>query len=455
MTSPPEANAFLTGPLPSVFARTAMPVILITTVNGLFAVVDACFLGAYVGAGALSAVTLIFPGLMMLVALQSLVSNGMASILARALGGGDRDTARRTFAAAHALAIAVVLVVNAIYWTVGWRIVDNAAAGDLAVAENARTFMGIMVGAAPVAFFLSLNIDALRSEGRIGVMTVVMLAATALNIAANWFFMAILQWGVAGSALGSVLAQAICLLAVLACRWRKEDALRPAARFPLAQWRPILALGAPMSLGFIGISLCSAAVIFNLSLWGEGDYVATVGAYGIITRVMTVAYLPLLGLNIAFQTICGNNYGAGLAGRVGRSLQIALVAALVYCTGVEIAVELLAGHLGHLFVADPVVIAEVSRILPWTVGAYFLFGQTVVLSGYFQAIGDARRAAVFGLSRAYLFTLPLTFLLPHAFGEMGIWMVPVFAEACMFLLALAVLARNAKRLGWRYGLLPA
>lgn len=93
--------------------------------------------------------------------------------------------------------------------------------------------------------------------------------------------------------------------------------------------------------------------------------------------------------------------------------------------------------------------------MPWTVGAYFLFGQMIVLSGYFQAIGDARRAAIFGLSRAYLFTLPLTFLLPHAFGEMGIWMVPVFAEAGMFLLAFIVLARNAKRLGWRYGLLAA
>ncbi|MEK1899137.1 MAG: MATE family efflux transporter [Rhizobium sp.] len=455
MTSSSETNAFLTGPLPAVFARTALPIILITTINGLFAVVDAYFLGAYVGAGALSAVTLIFPGLMMLVALQSLVSNGMASILARELGGGNRDAARRTFAVAHVLAIAVVLLVNAIYWTIGWRIVDNAAAGDLAVAANARTFMGIMVAAAPVAFFLSLNIDALRSEGRIGFMTMVMLTATALNIAANWFFMAILQWGVAGSALGSVLAQAICLIAVLIYRGRNERALRPSTRFPLADWRPILALGAPMSLGFIGISLCSAAVIFNLSVWGEGDYVATIGAYGIITRVMTLAYLPLLGLNIASQTICGNNYGAGLAERVGRSLQIALIAALIYCTGVEITVELLATRLGHVFVADPVVIAEVSRILPWTVGAYFLFGQMIVLSGYFQSIGDAKRAAIFGLSRAYLFTLPLTFLLPHAFGEMGIWMVPVFAEACMFLLAFAVLARNARRLGWRYGLLPA
>ena len=85
---PVRDNVFISGRLPVIFARTAAPIIMITTINGLFAVVDAYFLGAYVGPAALSAVSLIFPGLMLLIALQSLVANGMASILARR-GIGD------------------------------------------------------------------------------------------------------------------------------------------------------------------------------------------------------------------------------------------------------------------------------------------------------------------------------------------------------------------------------
>ena len=77
MTDLSQGNAFLTGWLPGVFIRTAAPIVAITTLNGLFTVVDAYFLGAYVGPDALSAVSLIFPGLMLLIALQSLVSNGM------------------------------------------------------------------------------------------------------------------------------------------------------------------------------------------------------------------------------------------------------------------------------------------------------------------------------------------------------------------------------------------
>jgi Na+-driven multidrug efflux pump len=455
MTNHSESNMFLSGWLPGVFARTAAPIILITTINGLFAVVDAFFLGIYVGADAISAVSLIFPALMLLIALQSLVSNGMASILARRLGAGDRAGATRVFTAAHGLALAVVILVNAAYWTAGRQVIVASAAGDTAVAANAAAFMGVMVGFAPISFLLSVHVDALRCEGKIGFMTVVTLASTLLNIVANWLLMAVMHWGVIGSAAGSIAAQFICLAIILSYRWRQPGSLRPSTSFPIAEWRGIVAFGAPMSLGFIGISLSSAAILFNLSIWHQGDYVATVGAYGIITRVMTFAYLPLLGLSIALQTISGHNHGAALPARVGRSLQIAMVSALIYCSVVELVVEMFAGSLGGVFVGDSVIVEEVGRILPWTVGAYFLFGQMIVLSSYFQSIGDAKRGAIFGLARPYFFTLPLTFLLPFIFGETGIWMVPVFAEAGMFVLAWLVLSRNARDRGWRYGLLPA
>ena len=455
MTHTLENNMFLTGWLPGVFAKTAAPIVVITTVNGLFAVIDAYFLGAYVGADALSAVSLIFPALMLLIALQTLVSNGMASILARRLGAGDRIGARAVFTGAHGLAIAIVLVVNLVYWLAGRQLIAAAAGGNADVAQGAEAFMGIMVAFAPVSFLLSLHVDGLRCDGKLGFMMLVTIASTLLNMLANWLLMAVAHWGVVGSAGGSILAQFICLAIIFSYRLRRPGALSVDIGLHLREWRGIFAFGAPMSLGFIGVSLSSAAILFNLSIWHEGDYVATVGAYGIVTRVMTLAYLPLLGLSIALQTISGHNHGAALPARVGHSVVIAMVSALIYCAAVELVVELLAAHLGGIFVADPVIVDEVGRILPWTIGAYFLFGQAVILSSYFQSIGDAKRGAIFGLSRTYLFTVPLTFILPLVFGERGIWMTPIFSEAGMILLTWLVLSRNARDRKWRYGLLPA
>ena len=52
--STPDENIYLAGSLPALFAKTATPIIVVMGVNGLFTVVDAYFLGAYVGADALT-----------------------------------------------------------------------------------------------------------------------------------------------------------------------------------------------------------------------------------------------------------------------------------------------------------------------------------------------------------------------------------------------------------------
>ena len=447
------SNPFLDGWLPGVFARTAIPIAAVMLVNGLFVVVDAYFLAAYVGADALSAVTLIFPCLMMVLALQMLVATGMASKLARKLGAGDRLGAGRTLYVAHLLALGVVALLYGLYGLFGAALIDASAGGATAVGYQAREFMAITVVCAPIAFFLSIHLDALRCEGRVGIMALMTIVSALLNMLANWLLIAVFQWGVAGSALGSVLAQAICLTVIVIYRLSHPQALWPVRARISAEWLSMLALGAPTSLGFLGISLASATVIYNLSIWQTSHYIATVAAYGIVTRVLTFVYLPLMGISMAFQTICGNNFGAGLTVRVAGSLRIALLTAFVYCATVQILAWSLAPYIAGLFVDDPLIIAEVGRILPWTFAAYFLFGQMLVISGYFQAVGDAARAGLFGLSRPYALTIPLTFALPLVFGEAGIWMVAVFAEAGMLAMAVIVLRNGARRHGWRLGLL--
>jgi Na+-driven multidrug efflux pump len=75
------------------------------SMSGFLSVADALFLVHFVGPDALAAVTLIFPVFMLIVALSTLVSSGMSSLLVRQLGGDDFDQARGVFAGAHGLAL--------------------------------------------------------------------------------------------------------------------------------------------------------------------------------------------------------------------------------------------------------------------------------------------------------------------------------------------------------------
>lgn len=448
-------NSFTTGPLGTIYLKTALPIIFVMSMSGFLAVADALFLGHFVGPQALAAVTLMFPVYMLIVALSTLVSNGMSSLLARHLGAGRITDARDVYVGAHGLALALAAILMVLFMGFGkaFSLLAAAGAGDL--ADMGLVYLRITVFFSPVLFILSVNSDALRNEGRVGFMAGMSLLVSLANIAFNYVLIALLDMGVAGSAYGTAAAQLLALSIIFAFRTFGTTSLRPSVLLTQSwtrHWTRILALGAPQSLSFLGLALGSAAIMTALQWMGDPRFEDTVSAYGIITRVLTFTFLPLLGLSFAMQTITGNNYGAEAWDRSNTSLRVALWSALTYCVIVQMLVVNNPARIAAAFVDDPEVIAEVARILPVMACVFFLMGPLMMIGAYFQAIGFATRAAILSLAKPYAFAIPLTFLLPLWFGEAGIWYAGPTAELLLFALTLMMLRTFATREGARWGL---
>lgn len=454
-TAGEEQNQFLTQPLPVVFARTGAPIILMMLVTGLFTIVDAWFLGVFVGADALTAVTLMFPLFMMLIAMSTVVSHGFSSVMARLLGAAEpRTVLGNAFAGALVLSFGISGLLIIVFAAFGTDLIALLAHGSEPLARMGYTYMSILVFLSPVTFTQTLLSDQLRCEGRVLFMTATALSTVLLNVAFNYVLIAQLHWGVAGSALGTVAAQAVALTVIVIYRRLNAPKLSFKAmtlRRITGHWRTYLTLGVPPSLGYLGVSLLSAAIIYNLQIWSGDRYEATVGAYGITTRLITFFYLPLLGLALAFQTIVGNNFGAKQWHRTDASLKLALILALIYCVIAQVGFLSFADVIGSGFVDDPAIVRETGRILPIMVSLYFLFGPLMILASYFLATGDARASAWLNLSRTYLFSLPLTFALPFAFGEIGIWIAGPLAEVLLLALSGFLLFRLHRRENLRWG----
>ena len=448
-------NTFLTGSLGAIYVKTALPIIFVMGMNGLLNVVDALFLGCYVGPEALAAITLMFPAWMIIVALATLVGGGMSSILARHLGGGRMDEAQAVFAGAHGLAWMISLCLMISFLAFGSTTALLAAAGNEDLAGMGLAYLQITVFASPLMFTLSVNSDALRNEGHMGFMAALSLLVSVANIGFTYLLVAQLGLGVAGSAYGTVLAQLLSFNIILGFRLYGRTDLRPSALIQHSitkWWGRILALDAPQSLNFISISLATTAVIAALQ-WVSGEgYDETVSAYGVITRVLTFGFLPLLGLSFAMQMITGNNFGADIWSRSDESLRIGLIGAFVYGVFVQATLTLYAGDIGGAFVTDPAVIAEVARILPIVVATFSLAGPIMMVGAYFQAIGDAGRAAVLGLTKNYVFAIPLTFALAGSVGEVGVWLSVPVSDLMLLAITLAVLQHTATRTTYRLGL---
>lgn len=437
-------NSFLNAPLPQVFAQTAIPIILVMVINGSFATIDAYFLGRYVGPEALTAVTLMFPLFMFVVALSTLVAAGFSSVLARLLGAGDRQMAGRGYIQASLLTFVFCAILVSGFMLFGRDLVGWAAHGSSELAEFGYTYISLTIYWSPLVFFLSINTDSLRAEGRLGAMALISVLSALLNILFDYIFVAEFQWGVAGSAWGSIVAQSLAIAAIFAYRLRAGwsfDISRESFAVQPKMWGEMVALGAPASLGYVGFAISSALTIYMIQIWAI-DYQATAGAFGINTRVMTFVFMPLLGLMFATQSIVGNNFGAGQVARARAALRLAMICAAAYCILFQVGLVAFRGHIGAIFVADAAIINELARLIPLTTLTLFLFGPLMMLGMYFQAIGDAKRAALLNLARTYLFGLPLLLVMPLMIGEVGIWLSGAVAELLVVVLTVIVVRRS-------------
>ncbi len=428
-------NSFLRGSISSVFIRTSLPIILVTMVNGMLIVADAMLLGAFVGPEALGAVTLVFPFSMLLVAASAIVGSGMASVLGRRLGARDMLEACEVLASAQGLAVVLGVVTIALFFLGGGAIVTWMAGGNQHFADTGWRFLAVSFVAAPVMFLLTVHSDALRTEGRVAFMAMAGVILTLANIALNTLLIGYFQFGAAGSAGGTALAQLIALLLIIGYRMA-GNGLLPVVGFRIGRsWGEMLALGIPRSMNFIGLSLSSAAVLFSLHRLNLGNQETMVTAYGVVMRVMTFAFLPLMGMNLALQAIVGNTIGAGQADRASDTLRLAICVSAVYGLLTQLTLSLARDGLGWLFVSDATVALEVARIVPVYVAAYFAFSPVLMAASYVQAVGKVRQTAILSLGRTYLFAIPLTLTLPLIWGKTGIWAAAPMADLMMLVLA--------------------
>lgn len=443
-------NRFLTASPGRIFAATAFPMIAIMVMNGMLGIIDAVFLGHFVGAGAMAAVGMAFPVLMLTIALSTLVSGGMSSLLARQLGADDRDAANSTFAGAHGLALMIASTLIVIFCTGGWGFALRIAGSDGPITGMVWVFLAITIFGTPIQFLLGVHADAWRNEGQAGLMALMSLGVTLINVLLNYILVVVLELGVAGSATGTVLAQALGLVILAGLRgviggmmplnslWRNRWT---------GSWRRILTLGAPVSLGFIGMALSAASVVLALRLVGSTDYARTIAAYGIVTRIFGFAFLPIMAIAMAMQSIVGNNVGARLYSRSDAVLRIAAATALIYCGAVEVLLVSEGTVVGAAFVDDPDVIGEVGRVLLPMAAIYLFSGPVLVLGLYFQAIGQPARAALLTMVKPFVLLPALVAATAAVMGADAIWLAYPLADGLAAIVATLVFADALKARG--------
>jgi len=384
-------------------AALAVPALGALLAEPVFLLIDAAIVG-HLGTAQLAGVGIASVVLGTTIGLAVFLAYGTTSMVARSLGAGDLRSATAAGMDGIYLALLIGVAVILVGLPTAGPIVDLLAGGSGgSPAEGAgliadavgfgTTYLLISLAGIPAMLVVLATNGVLRGLQDTRTPLWVAVAGAVLNTVLNLLFVNGFHWGVAGSAIGTVITQnlmAATLAALVIVNARRQGAsLRPHLRGIGTSGRT----GLPLLLRTVWLRLAillTTVVAARLGL-------AALAAHQVVMSIWNFLALGLDAIAIAAQALTGKALGAGDA-TLARSLTRAMLRWGIVA-GTVIGAVLLAGHavVGGGFSADPAVRAAIAAALVVTSIAQPLSGFVFVLDGVLIGAGDGWYLAWTGL----------------------------------------------------------
>ena len=423
--------------------RLAVPAFLALVAEPLFLLADSAIVG-HLGTRQLAGLGIAGAVLSTLISLCIFLAYGTTASVARRIGAGDLRGALAQGIDGVWLAVVIGAATTALGVPLtGWLVGLFDPAGR--VAHEAETYLRIgLLGAVPLLVMLATT-GILRGLQDTRTPLVVAVGGNVVNVLLNLWFVYGLDLGIAGSALGTVVAQvgsAVVLVSVVVRAARRQGApLAPSG----AGIRGAGAAGVPLLLRTITLRASLLVMTYGAATLGEAD----LATMQVAMTLWTFLAFALDAIAIAAQAITGRSLGAGdLDGTraiTDRMVRWGLVSGVV--TGLALAAT--SPYLGPLFTSDEQVHDLLVPALLVAAVVQPLAGVVFVLDGVLIGAGDGRYLAWAGLVVLVLFA-PAAWLAVAAGGTLT-WLWIAFGTAFMGGRAVVLLSRAAGNAWMRLG----
>ncbi len=404
--------------LHTLIPKMAIPTIISMLMTSVYNLADTYFVSK-ISTEASAAVGVIFSLMSLIQALGFTIGIGSSTYISRLLGEKNREQAERTVSTAFFTA----LVVGTLFAAVGLAFRNGIVRGLGAIDEvypYALSYATYIFIGAPFMMGLYVLNNQMRAQGSAVLSMIGILSGGILNIALDPIFIFVLDLGISGAAIATVLSQFLSFVLLLILNRTTKNiipirfkTLRPSWKI----YKEILHGGFP-SLCRQGLASIST-VVLNLAAGPFGA--SALSALSIVNRFMHFLYAALIGYGQGFQPVCGFNFGAKRYDRVLEAYRFSVKVGIIIITLLGIGAFAFAPQIIALFRAeDPQVVSIGIRALRFQ--CLTLPCQAFMMISQFlcQSIGYGVRAAIIAMSRQGLFLIPAYLILPRFFAITGL-----------------------------------
>ena len=302
--------------------RFALPLMFGNVFQQLYTVVDTAIVGKGVGMEALAALGTVDWLNWMFLAICQGFTQGFAVRMSQKFGEGDTEGLKHTIGVSVKLS-AYIAIVSLIVAETGLPLFLKLLQVPGELLTYASLYSGIILAGIPAMMYYNYCASVLRAVGDSKTPLIAMIAASLANIVLDCIAVFLLDWGIAGAAAATVLAQAlagaVCMVKMLHTPQLRFEK-RHMAKNPLLT-RALMALGAPLAAQFVIIAVGGMAVQSVVNRFQTSfiaGFTATNKLYGIL-EIAAVSY------GFAVTTYTGQNFGAALWDRIRKGTNWAVL----------------------------------------------------------------------------------------------------------------------------------
>jgi len=431
----------------------ALPSVVSQVISSVYNICDRIFIGHGVGALAIAGLAITLPIINIIHAFGALIGVGAGARMSIVLGKKDINWAENILGNS----VIFTVILSGLVMLFSYIFLDSILFAFGATAETVAYAREYMVIVLPGMFLTTLAfnlVSLMRSSGYPNQSMIVLVSGAVLNIGLDALFIFVFKMGIAGAAWATTISMAFAsFLAML--HFVKRDSF---IRFHRHGFQPkgyifknIFMIG--MSPFLMNVAAAGVVAILNKQLIRYGGDMA-VGAYGIANSFIMIMIMVILGVCMGMQPIAGYNYGAGHPDRLKRvyiltmkvCVLLGIVTAIIGCTMPRI--------ISMAFTTDKILLDISQMALPYITVMTPLIAFTIVNSNFFQSIDKPWIAIVTSLSRQVIFLIPMMFVMPTIFEDLGIDSLQGVFASCtvsdVFGAALALILMLTQRKVFKY-----
>ena len=429
----------------------SIPCIISMLINSIYNIVDQIFIGQGVGYLGNAATNIIFPFVIIFTAVASIIGNGCAAELSLRMGEGRKDEAKKSVGCAISILIIVAIIFCLISYLALPTLIKLFGCTD-SVMPYTLAYGRIIVLGAPFMIIYSGLASIIRADGSPKYSMICLVIGAILNIMLDYIFIMVLNMGVEGGALATVIGQILSFIIAIIYIPRMKS-------FKLSKHDLIPSKSIFKTLGFGTYSFITQMTILVLFIFMNNvmtkygvntDYGADIplSVYGVISKLTGLYVSSVLGVAIGAQPIIGYNYGAGKYSRVRETLKkvlmvnfiVGFIFNFVFLVFPQQIVSIFGSANNELYISFATDFCRIF-LLVCMLNAFEMTSSVVI-----QSFGNVKKATALSFIRQIILFIPIALILTNIFGLYGAIYAGPIADSICFIAVIFIFYSEYKKL---------